>query len=281
MAEVFDNGTKLWYEVTGDGDPLTLIGGFALLHNQFDFCNEILLDAGIQTIHWNYRGSGNSDWTMTEPFSIERWVDDLKVVLDDAGIEKTSIWCTSTSTPIGMRFAAKYPDRMNALVTYPFYRTNDYWREVFTAAHWCVKAFGLTTLSRAFASVVLTAETQYSPEHFTYEKWAAPNYERNVNPTTMGNIMDVLSNIDLTNDIPRIKCPTLLLMGQDSVMNEKAGMELGSFDFLTSEFLRLKPDAEIAAVKGAGSTYCMITMPKETTQFVIDFLEKCRKERRA
>jgi len=272
MAEVFDNGIKLWYDVQGGGDPLTLIGGFALLHNQYDFCNQQLLDAGHQVIHWNYRGSGNSDWTMVEPFTLERWVDDLKLVLDDAGIEKTSIWCTSTGSIVGLRFAAKYPERMNALVAYPWHKTDDYWRDVFTAAHWVARVFGITQLSRVFAGVVLTQETLYSEDHFTYEKWAAPNYERNVNMTTMGNLMDVFSSVDLTHDIPRIQCPTMLLMGQDSALNEDESMESASFDKLTTDFLALRPDTKLTALRGAGSTYCMITKPEETTQAVIDYL---------
>ena len=272
MAEVFDNGIKLWYDVQGVGDPLTLIGGFALLHNQYDFCNQQLLDAGHQVIHWNYRGSGNSDWTMVEPFTLERWVDDLKLVLDDAGIEKTSIWCTSTGSIVGLRFAAKYPERMNALVAYPWHKTDDYWRDVFTAAHWVARVFGITQLSRVFAGVVLTQETLYSEDHFTYEKWAAPNYERNVNMTTMGNLMDVFSSVDLTHDIPRIQCPTMLLMGQDSALNEDESMESASFDKLTTDFLALRPDTKLTALRGAGSTYCMITKPEETTQAVIDYL---------
>jgi pimeloyl-ACP methyl ester carboxylesterase len=272
MAEVFDNGIKLWYDVQGEGDPLTLIGGFALLHNQYDFCNQQLLDAGHQVIHWNYRGSGNSDWTMVEPFTLERWVDDLKLVLDDAGIEKTSIWCTSTGSIVGLRFAAKYPERMNALVAYPWHKTDDYWRNVFTAAHWVARVFGITQLSRVFAGVVLTPETLYSEDHFTYEKWAAPNYERNVNMTTMGSLMEVFSTVDLTHDIPRIQCPTMLLMGQDSALNEDESMESASFDKLTTDFLALRPDTKLTALRGAGSTYCMITKPEETTQAVIDYL---------
>jgi hypothetical protein len=37
-----------------------------------------------------------------------------------------------------------------------------------------------------------------------------------------------------------------------------------SFDKLTEDFLILKPDSHIGVIEGAGSTYCMITKPKET-----------------
>ena len=274
MSETFRNGTRLWYQVDGEGEPLVLIGGFALLHNQFDFCNDILQGAGIQTIHWNYRGSGKSDWSLTEPLTLEGWVEDLKAVLDAAGIEKTNIWCTSTSTPIGIRFASKYPERVKKLITYPYYKVDDYWRNVFHAAYWVAHVFGITQLSRVFAGVVLSPKILYSEKHFTYEKWAAPTYEANVNMTTMRELMDTLSSIDMTSDVPRIQCPTLLLMGNESALNDMENMESASFDKLISDFLALKPDAEVQAVKGAGSTYCMITNPEETCELVINYLKQ-------
>ena len=60
MAYVEDNGVKLWYEITGKGEPLVLTGGFGCLHNQWDWIMDIL-NEDFQVINWNYRGSGQSD----------------------------------------------------------------------------------------------------------------------------------------------------------------------------------------------------------------------------
>src|SRR5687767_12492126 len=122
------DGTKLWYEITGKGDPLVLIGGFALLHNQFEFCNEILHNSGFRTVHWNQEGAGFSDWSMAKPYTIDGWADDLKCVLDHAGLKKVYLWSTSTGTAIGIRFAAKYPDYITALITYPWYKSDNQWK---------------------------------------------------------------------------------------------------------------------------------------------------------
>ena len=91
--------------------------------------------------------------------------------------------------------------------------------------------------------------------------------------TTMKELMDTLSSIDLTGDVPRIKCPTLLLMGNESALNDEESMQSASFDTLVNDFLKLKPDAEVQAVKGAGSTYCMITNPEETCKLVLNYLK--------
>ena len=91
--------------------------------------------------------------------------------------------------------------------------------------------------------------------------------------TTMKELMETLSSIDLTSDVPRIQCPTLLLMGNESALNDDESMESASFDKLIGDFLALKPNAEVQAVKGAGSTYCMITNPEETCELVINYLK--------
>ncbi len=273
MAEVLVDNQNVWYEVKGDGDPVACIGGFALLHDQFEFCTPYMLDAGLQIINWNQRGMGASDWTMVQPYSIDDWVDDLKAVLDDAGIERAHIWSTSTGSVIGMRFAAKYPERTKSLITYPWYKTDDYWRRLFQVAGDLSEVFGIRQLSRVFAGVVLPTQIMYTDEHIKYEKWACEKYEKNVNMTTMRNVMETLANVDLTGDLPRIQAPTLLLMGDDSALNKVEGMESASFDTLTTDFMKLMPNAKLSEVAGASSTYCMITRAEQTTKLLVDFIE--------
>lgn len=274
-----DDGVKLWYDITGRGDPLVLIGGFALVHDQFEFCNGILRKAGFATVHWNQEGVGNSDWTMARPYTVDGWADDLKCVLDHAGLKKVYIWCTSTGTAIGMRFAAKYPERMNALITYPWYKSDLTWKRIFDAAYGVADVFGIETLAKVFASVVLPDSIKYTPAHIKYEKWSQPKYKKNVNMTTLRNVLDALSNVDLTGDVKRLKCPTMLLMGDDSALNKDEKMKSSSYDYLIGEFLALQPKTTVGTVKGAGSTYCMITRPKDTCQILIDYVKRLKKTR--
>jgi pimeloyl-ACP methyl ester carboxylesterase len=271
VAYTNHNGVELWYEVKGRGDPLVLIGGFALVHDQFAFCDEAL-QKKFRTVHWNYQGVGNSSWTQTSVPSVEQFADDLLAVLDAAGIQKTAIWGTSTGSVIGMRFAAKYPDRVSALVTYPWFRTDDTWRGIFDAAYMCAKHYGVEAMSRLFAGVVLPPDLLYSKEGIEYELWAKARYRENLNPATLRSVINAYKEVDLSGDIPRIKCPTLLLMGNESALNDDENMESASYDRLISNFQALLPTAEVATIKGAGSTYCMITKPAACVSAVTRFL---------
>ena len=268
---------RLWYEVSGEGPPLVLIGGFALVDRQFEFCDPYLRKHHT-IIHWHYQGVGKSDWSMTAPYTLEGWVDDLRVVLDAAGIEKAAVWCTSTGAAIGTRFASKYPQRTSALITYPWVRSDAGWRDIFKASYEVARVFGIKQLSRLYAGVVLPPALLYSKAGVAYEKWAKLRYEENVNIATIKEVLGAYSAVDLTADVRGLRCPTMLLMGNESALNDKPDrMEAAAYDTLMREFRALKDDVEVTTIRGAGSTYCMITKPRECSEADIRYLEKVRR----
>ncbi len=273
MAMCSENGVHLWYEMKGDGPPLMLIGGFALIDSQWEFVTEEM--AGRYTvINWAFRGSGKSDWTMAQPPTVDQYAEDMRIVLDAAGIEKTALWGTSTGAPVALRFAAKYPERVSALITYPWFKTDDTWRGIMDAAYYVGKYFGIDQMSRLFAGSVFPAQLLYAPEGIEYERWAKKVYVRNVNPETLRLVIEAYKEVDLTGDVKRLQCPTLLLMGNDSDQNGKDFMKEVSYDYLVNSFLALKPDAEVATIEEAGSTYCMITSADKCTAAATAWLEK-------
>ena len=264
MTFAVNDGHNIWYEINGSGTPLVLIGGFALLHDQFEFSLPFLHKFGYSTINWNYRGSGKSDWTLVRPYSLEDWVEDLRSVLDHANIDKVNIWATSTSSVVGIRFAAKYPERVNKLITYPWLKADQYWKKLFDSAYGICEMFGIRAMSRIFAGSVMPLSMQYTKEQIDYEKWSGEKYENNLNMTTLRSTLDALSNVDLSGDVSNLKTTTYLLLGNDSALNQMKIKEAAHFDHLTKEFMKLNNKAIIRQVEGAGSTYCMISKPEET-----------------
>lgn len=67
----------------------------------------------------------------------------------------------------------------------------------------------------------------------------------------------------------------MLLMGNESALNDKRDrMEAAAYDTLMREFRALKDDVDVTTIRGAGSTYCMITKPRECSEAVIGYLAK-------
>jgi class 3 adenylate cyclase len=63
------------------------------------------------------RGTGLSD-PVSAPPTFEERMDDIRAVMDDAGVERAALYGLSEGGPMAMLFAATYPDRVTHLVLY-------------------------------------------------------------------------------------------------------------------------------------------------------------------
>lgn len=105
------NGTRLYYEMTGEGKALVLIhSGFTdlrLWDDQFE-----ALGKHFKVIRYDIRGFGKSDRPI-KPFS---HFEDLKELLNFLGIEKTHLLGVSMGGSIAIDFTLQYPNSVECLV---------------------------------------------------------------------------------------------------------------------------------------------------------------------
>src|SRR6476659_7177995 len=66
-------------------------------------------------VHFDKRGTGASDRTVPVP-SLDTHVDDLRAVMDAAGVERAFVQGVSEGGPMAMVFAVTYPDRVDGLI---------------------------------------------------------------------------------------------------------------------------------------------------------------------
>src|SRR3712207_1742441 len=70
-----------------------------------------------RVVMFDKRGTGLSDRVSDLP-SFDQRMDDVRAVMDAAGIERAALLGVSEGGPLTALFAATYPDRCNALVLY-------------------------------------------------------------------------------------------------------------------------------------------------------------------
>ena len=111
------------YQIVGDGstDLVVLTQWFSHVDGQWDlpplaaFLER--LASFSRVISFDKRGTGLSDpVTVSLLPSIEDWMDDLRVVLDENGVERVAIVANLGSAFMAAVFAATYPERVTALV---------------------------------------------------------------------------------------------------------------------------------------------------------------------
>jgi pimeloyl-ACP methyl ester carboxylesterase len=111
---------SLAYQVFGEGAVLVAIPPFAQnieVAWEDSRCRRMLTAFGSfsRFVHFDKRGTGMSDPSV-EVASMDERVDDLRAVLDAAGVERAVLIGESEGGPIAIVFAATFPDRTSGLV---------------------------------------------------------------------------------------------------------------------------------------------------------------------
>ena len=111
---VAPDGTRIGFDVAGDGEPLLLLAGQA---NSRDWWGPVRPDlAGHRTIAVDHAGTGASDDVADGEWSTRRFAHDAVAVLDELGIGRAHVYGTSMGGRIAQWIAVDHPDRVGALV---------------------------------------------------------------------------------------------------------------------------------------------------------------------
>jgi pimeloyl-ACP methyl ester carboxylesterase len=255
------DGLKIWYDVVGTGDPLVLIGGSSLVHNQWDFMVPNLKNH-FKIILYDQRGAGLSDRPAAD-ITVEQWVDDLKLVLDTVGVSKAHIFGTSNGSFIVIRFAAKYPDRTAAIAHYGMHKLTDQSRKMANIGAKICDEFGVGNGS--MGAYFLVRLYGMPPE---FEQWETDRFEENLDPEAW-KAMHVALDVDLSDDLPKIEAPQLILVGDSGPIGKESDYGSG-----WKEVKRQCKNVEVAVIPGAEGTYCVVTHPDQVNAEIRKFFNK-------
>jgi pimeloyl-ACP methyl ester carboxylesterase len=111
------DGTRIAYDQSGEGPVVILVDG-ALQYRAFDqgmadLLN--LLSKNFTVIHYDRRGRGDS--TDTQPYSLEREIEDIECLIDEVG-GSASLYGISSGAALAMEAAIALPDKVRKLAMY-------------------------------------------------------------------------------------------------------------------------------------------------------------------
>lgn len=124
------NGTKLFYQIKGEGEPLVLIMGFGADGNVWEKHLEEY-QKHFKCIVLDNRGVGKSDQPKG-PYSTWMMAADVVAVMDHAGIDKARLAGISMGGAITQELALNYPNRVHSIAlisTWP--KFNNYAKTVY------------------------------------------------------------------------------------------------------------------------------------------------------
>ena len=162
------------------------------------------------------RGVGLSDRLSPKDLpSLEVVMDDILVVMDEAGIERAAVFGAEGGATLAALLAATYPDRVSKLVTFnlnpcpllkpgwPYGSSRSEWEEYLSELR---KAWGTREWVQQHVAV-------YAPgtSSLALENWALAMFQLSANPATAEAVERLDMETDIRAVLPAIHVPTLVL----------------------------------------------------------------------
>jgi pimeloyl-ACP methyl ester carboxylesterase/class 3 adenylate cyclase len=213
-------GVHIAYQVTGGPSPdLLLVPDGAIpiesMAEEPSFARFIRrLTDFSRVIRFDRRGTGLSDpVTPGSPPTLEQWMGDAEAVLDNAGSKQTALLGMAEGGLVMALLAATRPERVTALVlvnTTPSF-TAEPFRE------WGLAAGALDRLAETVDSdwgnvgwaIPLFAPSAVGDEG--YRGWLERAQRRSLSPAMAGAVFDVLYRSDISDVLPAVRVPTLVI----------------------------------------------------------------------
>lgn len=201
-AEV--NGMQMYYEVSGEGDPLVVLTG---AHMNIITMGEIipLLAENHKVYALEFQGHGRTN-DIDRPITSENLADDVAVFMDAVGLEKADVFGYSMGAAAGLQLAIRHPEKVDQLVAASTSFSSDGWQPAY-------KAF----------------IPQMGPEIFAMfeEGWQ----ELAPDPDGFDAFIDKMialehEEMDWSEDVAAIEIPVLLITGDADVTTLEHSVEL-------------------------------------------------------
>ncbi|MBV1797677.1 alpha/beta fold hydrolase [Siccirubricoccus sp. G192] len=223
-------GVHVAYQVHGSGttDLVYIPGIISNLDVQWEepgFARLLgRLGAFSRLVLFDKRGTGLSDPVAEAP-SLETRMDDVRAVMDAAGMQQAFLLGTSEGGPLSMLFAAAYPERTRGLILYGTYA--------------CFHTAVLLPeqledfIRRIEAGWGSGASLQYfapgRANDLAFREWWARFESLGASPDTMVRLARMCAPVDLRHLLPAIGVPTLVLHRAGDVrVKVAAGRELAA-----------------------------------------------------
>lgn len=207
------------------------------------------------------RGYGESTPMPSEySWRFDQLIDDVIRALDDANVEHAHVVGAKIGGTIGLRLSALHPDRVTALAAVgapasltDFGERAPAWREQIRRDG--VWAWARSTMEGRLGTGLPAAAVD----------WWVDQMSRTA-PSTLDGFLQMVPTVDVTADLPRVRCPTLVIT--------TTGSGLGSVDAVRG-WQRLIPNSHLIELPG-DSYHVAASDPDTCVGLVREFFDELR-----
>lgn len=257
------NGFRLAYREMGSGEAVVFVNG--VLGSLRAWKPQMkLLSPDHRCIAYDMRGQFLSDMPDERLYSVDHHAADLAALLDRLGERRAHLVGLSYGASLALFFAARYPDRVRSVgVIGAIGRTDARQQGIFQA--WLdAAAEAHEDIFRVSAPSVYSWRFRERNARYLagVEKWmqqAGDAYFQGLQ-----RLIPALRDIDITRQLPMIRCPVLTIMGEEDRLVTRAD---------SLQILDNVPDLEALLVPGVGHIVNS-EKPAEVATALVGFIGK-------
>jgi pimeloyl-ACP methyl ester carboxylesterase len=255
------DGAKLAFYIDDYTDPWTAAPTLLLLHAAMGSARRYYawvprLCRHYRVVRMDLRGHGASEVPSPDrPLTLDRLVTDVLELMAHLGIAATHIVGNSAGGYLGQQLAMNHGDRVRSLMLFgstPGLKNSQ-------APSWIpqIEAKGL----RGFLAETIAERLPLDQVDPGLVEWFLDEAAKN-DPSYTGKFVLLMASYDWSDEVDRIRCPTLVVVPGAEPIGSTANYE---------PFRRLVPDVEMRVYEGAPHNICD-AFPDRCTADVLDFL---------
>jgi 3-oxoadipate enol-lactonase len=263
MPKVLVNGSEMYYEVHGAGEPLLLIAGFACDHTIWSLVIPALAQR-YRVVAFDNRGLGQSSGPDVRP-SIRLMADDAAGLIDALGIGPVHVAGHSMGGMIAQELALAHPDRTRSLLLLSSCARTDARAKMINES-WgqLASVLDAATLSRIILPWIHTRAFFETPgaveqliEHFL-------SYPYPPSPQALHGQSAAICGFDVSTRLREVDCPTLVLTGREDFLFPPV------FSEQLAQGIR---GSQLVVLEGTGHGL-LVESPDKVANAMLDFLSQ-------
>jgi 3-oxoadipate enol-lactonase len=241
MVDIGDHETMV-LDTGGDGVPILLIHVLGLDHRFWRAVVPQLAQRG-RVIAYDLRGHGRARGAPLTT-SLEQLGEDARNLLDELGVKVADIYGSSYGGAVAQNLALAFPDRVRSLAL------------LGTAARWprkLLEARAAAAETQGMDAQVAPSLTRwFLPETIAEDRWPvryARACVRRAQVTEWAAAWRAMSKLDLLDQLPNLKRPTLVLSGVQDCSTPPEVMRPIAEKLPHAEFVPIDPGSHLMALE--------------------------------
>ena len=263
MPKIQVNGTELFYDISGVGQPLLLLSGFACDHSCWSLMMPLLAKTNL-VIRVDNRGVGRSSLA-THPYLMKDLAGDISALLEYLQIQKVSVIGHSMGAQIAQVLTSNYSEKVKNLILLSS------WKEANSIFHNIIDTWGelpkildYQQYQKVILPWLFTDKFLSSPQAFARIIKIAVSYSFRPNPQSLYYQSQAILNSSISGGMSTISCPTLVMVGRQDILTPVA---------FSQQLLQFIPQAELRIIDHCGHGL-LIESPHTVASNILDFLAR-------